>query len=388
MADGAERNIVQTVRSIAEIGRAAWDACANPPSEPYNPFISYDFLSALEDSKSVGREAGWEPLHLALAEQGRVAGVAPLYLKSHSQGEYVFDHHWADAYQRVGGRYYPKLTAAVPFTPVPGRRLLASEPSHQAALAAAIRETGSQLRVSSAHVNFIAASEESALERTGFMPRRGLQYQWFNRDYRTFDDFLNTLASRKRKAIRRERDAVKESGVTITRLAGAKIKEQHWDAFWDFYQDTGGRKWGRPYLTRAFFSLIGERMAKDVLLVLAERGTTPVAGALNFIGGDALYGRYWGCKEHHPFLHFELCYHQAIEFAIEHGISRVEAGAQGEHKIARGYEPVETLSAHWIADPKFRSAIKRYLQTEREQNLAELDFYAEATPFRKAPPFA
>lgn len=383
MADGGDSQTLQTARSIAGIGREAWDACANPPNRPYDPFISYDFLSALEDSKSVGVEAGWEPLHLALEETGRIAGVAPLYLKAHSQGEYVFDHHWADAYQRAGGSYYPKLTAAAPFTPVPGRRLLAETPAQQAALAAGIRALAIQLRVSSAHVNFIAADEERALAQSEFLPRRGVQYHWFNRGYASFDDFLGALASRKRKAIRRERDAALESGVKISRLIGPDIKERHWAAFWAFYQDTGNRKWGRPYLTQEFFFLIGERMARNVLLVIAERGGVPIAGALNFIGGNAAFGRYWGCTEYHPFLHFELSYHQAIEFAIEHKLSRVEAGAQGEHKIARGYEPVETLSAHWIADANFRVAINRYLQDERAQNTAEMSAIATMTPFRK-----
>lgn len=382
MADGSDMLSARTVSSIAEIGRESWDALANPPDRPYDPFVSYDFLSALEESKSVSFETGWAPLHLVLEEGGRLVGAAPLYVKSHSQGEYVFDHHWADAYERAGGRYYPKLVCAVPFTPVPGPRLLAAD-ENRPALASAFARVGEQLGVSSVHVNFISDAEDDLLKAQGFLSRRGVQYHWFNRGYKDFDDFLAALASRKRKAVKKERKAVEETGLEIRRLTGAEIEERHWDAFWTFYQDTGSRKWGRPYLTRRFFSLIGERMADRILLVIAERDGTPIAGALNLIGGEALYGRYWGCTEDYAFLHFELCYHQAVDYAIEHGLSRVEAGAQGEHKIARGYEPVETRSAHWIADAGFRRAIAQYLENERAQNAAEVDMLAEYTPFKK-----
>lgn len=383
MADGGEAFSARTATSIADIGREVWDGLANPADRPYNPFVSCAFLSALEESHSVGREAGWAPLHLVLEAQGRIAGVTPLYLKAHSYGEYVFDHHWADAYERAGGRYYPKLVSAAPFTPVPGPRLLAADGPDRAALAAALIAAARQTGVSSLHVNFLGEEESRLLEAAGALSRRGVQYHWFNRGYETFDDFLATLSSRKRKAIRKERAAASASGLTIRALSGAAIDERHWDAFWMFYQDTGSRKWGRPYLTREFFRLIAQSMSDDLLLFVAERDGEPLAGALNFIGGDTLYGRYWGCIGDLPFLHFELCYHRAIEFAIDNGLARVEAGAQGEHKIARGYEPVETYSVHWIADPGLRKALERYLEAERAQNSAEIDILAGYTPFKQ-----
>lgn len=383
MADGGEAFSARMVSSIDGIGRDVWDRLANPDPATHNPFVSYDFLKALEDSQSVGGQSGWAPSHLAVEQAGAVIGVAPVYAKAHSQGEYVFDHHWADAYERAGGRYYPKLVCAAPFTPAPGPRLLARDPTARAALAAALIEATKRVGASSLHANFLTADDQDALTAAGALPRLGEQYHWFNRGYRTYDEFLDPLSSRKRKAIRRERREAAESGLRIRRLQGEAIEERHWDAMWMFYQDTGARKWGRPYLTRTFFRLIGERMAGRILLILAFRGETPVAGALNFIGGDALYGRYWGCIEDHPFLHFELCYHQAIDYAIEQGLDRVEAGAQGEHKIARGYEPVATCSAHWIADSGFRVAIERYLESERAHIQAEIESLSEMTPFKK-----
>lgn len=383
MADGAEPLTARTVASIGQIGRERWDALANPAGRPFNPFVSFDFLKALEDSHSVGDATGWAPMMLVLEERGAMAGLSPLYLKSHSLGEYVFDHHWADAFERAGGRYYPKLLCAAPFTPVPGPRLLARGERERKALAAALVAAARQFGVSSLNVNFVEEADATALQAAGFLMRSGVQYHWFNRNYASYDDFLGALSSRKRKAIRKERAAA-AAGLTIKGLRGDEITGRHWDAFWRFYQDTGARKWGRPYLTRDFFRLVAETMGDRLLLIAAERDGEPIAGALNFIGGDALYGRYWGAVEHRPFLHFELCYYQAIDYAIAHGLARVEAGAQGEHKIARGYEPVETRSAHWIADPNFREAIARYLAAERAQTGEEISALREYTPFRRS----
>ena len=383
MPDGSDASFARTLSSIREIPAHAWNALANPDPATFNPFVAHEFLSALEESKSVAPEAGWAPMHLVVEEAGAVTGVAPLYAKGHSQGEYVFDHHWADAFARAGGQYYPKLLCAAPFTPVPGPRLLATDASSKKTLALAIRQITEQVRASSAHVNFIAGEDKEALLAADFLPRMGEQYHWFNRGYESFEDFLAALASRKRKAIRRERREAAD-GLVIRRLIGAEITERHWDAFWRFYQDTGARKWGYPYLTRTFFRLIAERMPERILLIVAERDGEPIAGALNFIGGDALYGRYWGCTQDAPFLHFELCYHQAVEFAIERGLARVEAGAQGQHKIARGYEPVATWSAHWIVNESFRDAIARYLEAERSQMGMEIEALKEFTPFRKS----
>ncbi len=383
MPDGSDAALARTIGSIKEIEPAQWDRLANPDPSRFNPFVSHAFLSALEESKSVAPEAGWAPLHLIVEEAGAVTGAAPLYVKGHSQGEYVFDHHWADALERAGGRYYPKLLSAAPFTPVPGPRLLAHGDSAKRTLAAALRQVTEQVGASSAHVNFIQNDDRAALEAAGFLPRMGEQYHWFNRGYETFDDFLGALASRKRKAVRKERREAGD-GLVIKRLVGAEITERHWDAFWLFYQDTGARKWGYPYLTRTFFRLIAESMADSLLFIVAERDGEPIAGALNFIGGDALYGRYWGCLEDVPYLHFELCYHQAVDFAIERRLARVEAGAQGQHKIARGYEPVATWSAHWISNESFREAIARYLDAERDQTGMEIEALKDVTPYRKA----
>jgi hypothetical protein len=386
MPDDAEQRSPTTLRAVAatsirEIPADIWNQLANPDPAHLNPFVSHEFLLALETSGSADANAGWRPAHVKLMERGEIVGVAPLYVKGHSFGEYVFDHHWAEAYERAGGRYYPKLVAAVPFSPVPGPRLLAATQDKRAALATAIASIASDAEFSSAHVNFFDENQSSAFEADDWLIRLGVQYHWRNNGYTCFDDFLAELASRKRKAIRRERREA-QSGIVIRRIQGAEVTESVWDHFWRFYQDTGSRKWGRPYLTRSFFSLLGEKMRDRLLLVFAEAGGQPIAGALNLIGGDALYGRYWGRTEDRPFLHFEVCYHQAIEFAIERGLSRVEAGAQGEHKLARGYRPVATWSAHWIADERFRLAISRYLRTERPEVEAALAALDDHTPFK------
>jgi len=381
MADGSDGLIARTVSSIHDVDAQSWNRLANPPGQPFNPFVAHEFLSALEDSKSVSPEAGWAPMHLVMEEAGVIVGAVPLYVKGHSQGEYIFDHHWADAYARAGGNYYPKLLSAAPFTPAQGPRLLAA-PSHKLNLAAALRQVTAQLGASSLHVNFITDDDRKTFASAGFLSRMGEQYHWFNRDYQCFEEFLATLSSRKRKAIRRERRDAHEQ-VSIRRLIGDEITPAHWDAFWLFYQDTGARKWGQPYLTRSFFQRIAECMTDRLLLIVAEHDGVPIAGALNFIGGDTLYGRYWGCTQDLPFLHFELCYHQAIDFAIEYGLARVEAGAQGQHKISRGYEPIPTWSAHWISDEGFSGAIERYLESEREQTGMEIEALKDFTPFKK-----
>jgi len=376
----SEHDIVARIgNGVASFDAAAWDACAGSG----NPFISHAFLSTLEDSGSVGVHAGWQPLPIAIdAVDGTLAGVVPAYAKSHSQGEYVFDHGWADAFERAGGRYYPKLQIAVPFSPVPGPRLLARTPETAPQLIAAIEAVVRQNRLSSAHATFVEPAQVPLFEAAGWLIRADSQFHWHNHGYAGFDDFLSALASRKRKAIRKERAAAIE-GLEIVHLTGDAITEAHWDAFWTFYQDTGSRKWGRPYLTRAFFSLLGERMGEQVLLMLALRNGNPIAGALNLIGADTLYGRYWGCVEEVPFLHFELCYYQAIDAAIARGLDRVEAGAQGAHKLARGYEPIPTFSAHFIADPHFRAAVEEFLDRERPAVAHEIGALAELGPFKK-----
>lgn len=366
-------------RGVAAIDAADWDACAGAG----NPFVSHAFLALLERSGSATAATGWQPIPLVIdGADGRPAAIAPAYAKSHSQGEYVFDHPWADAWERAGGAYYPKLQVAVPFTPVPGPRLLLRDAALAPALIAAIEAVTDQHGLSSAHATFVAPEQAAWFEAAGWLIRQGMQFHWKNRGYRSFDDFLGALSSRKRKAIRRERAAAVD-GLTIRHLTGRDITEAHWDAFWVFYQETGARKWGRPYLTRAFFSLLGQEMADKVLLILAERDGQPIAGALNLIGGDALYGRYWGATEHVPFLHFELCYYQAIDAAIARGLSTVEAGAQGEHKIARGYEPVPTWSAHYLPDPGFRRAVADFLTREREAIEDDRAFLGDMLPFRK-----
>jgi uncharacterized protein len=398
---------VRIAPSIAAIGREAWDRCANPhrhrmteasavPADPepvpelelYNPFISFDFLHALETSGSVGGRSGWTPLHIVADRgEGDVVGVMLAYGKSHSQGEYVFDWGWADAFERAGGRYYPKLQVSVPFTPATGRRVLIApgedvDTVHEALIAGAKAALRS-IHGSSIHLTFIGRQLSQRLGQDGFLLRTDQQFHWLNDGYRSFDDFLAALASRKRKTIKRERRDALADGISIERLTGAEITPAAWDAFFAFYMDTGSRKWGRPYLTRAFFSAIAETMANDVVLVMAKRAGRYIAGAINFIGSDTLYGRHWGCIETHPFLHFEVCYHQAIEFAIERGLARVEAGAQGDHKLARGYRPVTTYSAHFIADLGLRRAIEAYLVRERREVALTHEALEEAGPFRR-----
>jgi uncharacterized protein len=404
---------LEAVSSISQIPAEDWNACANPTpaidslngldtlasSSPttdscagsasrYNPFVSHEFFSALEASGSACARTGWGPRHLLARLDGAIAGIVPCYLKSHSQGEYVFDRGWADAYERAGGRYYPKLQASVPFTPAAGPRLFIREGVDADrigdALARGLVALCDATNASSAHVTFAREAESKFLAGHGFLQRNDQQFHWHNQGYRGFEDFLATLNSRHRKAIRRERRDALASGITIHALTGSDITEEAWDAFFDFYMDTGSRKWGRPYLTRAFFSLIGQNMAEDVLLVMAKREGRWIAGAINFIGADTLFGRNWGAIEHHPFLHFEVCYYQAIDFAIQRGLKTVEAGAQGEHKIARGYLPQTTYSAHYIADPDLRRAISDYLKRERAYVAEAARELTEAGPFRKA----
>lgn len=384
MPDDGATVAVKVLARIAEVPAAQWDACAGPG----HPFVSHAFLSALEESGSVGAEAGWLPQHLIVEDEaGQVVGAAPLYLKSHSYGEYVFDHGWAEAYERAGGRYYPKLQCAVPFTPVPGPRLLARPGPRAAdardALASAMVELARRHQASSVHVTFPEPAEWARLGELGYLQRTGVQFHWHNRGYRGFEDFLAALASRKRKSIRKERREALAGGIAIHTLTGPAIRAEHWDAFFRFYVDTGNRKWGSPYLNREFFDLLGAGMAERVVLVMAEKDGQWVAGALNLLGDDALYGRNWGCLGEYKFLHFEACYYRAIDFAIERGLARVEAGAQGPHKIQRGYVPVTTYSAHWIADPGFRKAVADFLARERRHMEHERAAMAEFAPYRQ-----
>ena len=375
--------------SLSAVPPEDWDACASGGGPAgANPFVLHAFLSALEDSGSVGGRTGWVPAHLLSSEgDGPPQGVVPCYLKSHSKGEYVFDAGWADAYERAGGRYYPKLQVSVPFTPVTGPRLMvrpgADQPSTRAMLLAGLAALREQTNASSIHLTFLDEQDRAALSSADYLLRTAQQFHWIDDGFGTFQGFLSALSSRKRKAIRRERRDALAPGISIEWVTGTAITEAHWDAFFAFYMDTGSRKWGRPYLNRRFFSLVGERMADRVLLVMARRAGRYIAGALNFIGGEALYGRNWGTLEHHPFLHFEVCYYQAIEFALARGLKRVEAGAQGEHKLARGYRPVTTYSAHHIADPGLRRAIADYLRRERLYVSAAQEEYEAAAPFRK-----
>ena len=366
--------------SVGTFEAAAWDALV-PDG---NPFMRHGFLTALEDSGSVGESTGWQPAPIVIEDEaGELLAALPAYLKGHSQGEYVFDHSWADAYQRAGGRYYPKLQIAAPFTPATGPRLLLRDPAFAASLLGAAEQLCIQNRFSSAAATFIEPAQVPLFEAAGWMLRHDIQFHWTNRGYDTFDDFLADLSSRKRKDLRKERAAA-QSEVDIVHLRGTEIRPEHWDAFWIFYQDTGARKWGSPYLTRAAFDLIGERLGDAVLLIFAYQNGEPIAGAMNVIGNDALYGRYWGCTRDVSFLHFELCYYQAIDAAIELGLKRVEAGAQGGHKLARGYQPVRTTSAHWIADPGFREAIADFLERERAGVAADANYLERRTPFRKS----
>lgn len=369
--------------AIAGIDAADWDLCAGTD----NPFVSHGFLSAIEESGSTGRRTGWLPRHATLRDaSGVLVAAAPLYAKLHSYGEYVFDHGWARAYEQAGGRYYPKLQAAVPFSPVPGPRLLV-RPGGDAGrvrrhLAAGIAQVTGELGLSSAHVTFCTDTEQQDLAGDGWLPRLGLQYHWHNQGYGSFDDFLGALASRKRKSLRRERREAQGAGLTFRTLRGSAISPADWAAFYEFYTSTVDRKWGSAYLTEAFFPLLGERLGERVVLMMADDRGTPVAGALNLLGGDTLYGRNWGCRGEWPFLHFELCYYRAIDFAISQGLSRVEAGAQGEHKIQRGYLPVPTHSAHFIADPALRRAVAGFLDAERPAILAEIAELETLSPYR------
>ena len=384
--------VIRVAQSISAFSRQEWDsldgAAKNASGLPYNPFVSYDFLLSIEESGCAVRQTGWLGQHLRLeAPGGSLLGAVPCYLKNHSQGEYVFDHGWADAFERAGGPYYPKLQASIPFTPATGPRLLVRRDADgnavRTALAAGLKTLNERLGTSSVHVTFAEERDIEALSQSGFLHRTDQQFHFVNEDYGCYDDFLATLASRKRKALKRERREALSAGIEIDRLTGSDLTEAVWDDFFAFYMDTGSRKWGRPYLNREFFSLVGERMADDTLLVMAKRDGRYIAGAINFIGGDTLYGRNWGCIEDHPFLHFEVCYHQAIDFAIERGLKTVEAGAQGEHKLARGYRPVTTHSAHHIAHPGLRRAVADYLQRERREVEAIGHYLEEQGPFRK-----
>lgn len=373
---------------LSGISAADWDACANPSGAmpPVDPFTTHRFLLALEDSGSVGTGSGWQPQYLIARADGQAIAVAPLYAKGHSQGEYIFDHNWAHAYERAGGRYYPKLQLAVPFTPATGRRFLTRDGWDEIGKAALVQgavQHAANNEISSLHITFCTEEEMKAGEKMGLMPRASQQFHWVNNDYTDFDAFLATLSARKRKNIRKERATANRFGGEIRMLTGDEIEPKHWDAFWRFYQDTGARKWGTPYLTRRFFDIAHQNLRDDMLLILAEQDGVPIAGALNFIGAETLYGRYWGCIEDHPCLHFELCYYRAIDFAIERGMRLVEAGAQGAHKLARGYLPVTTHSLHWIGDPSFRDAIQRFLDAERDAVMEENEILAGYGPFKK-----
>jgi len=382
--------VIDVLDCVSDVDAAVWDACACPEAadggRPVDPFTTHRFLSALESSGSVGPGTGWSPRPVIASKCSQIIAVAPLYAKGHSQGEYIFDFAWAHAYENAGGRYYPKLQIAAPFTPATGRRFL-TQPGYEAAGQAALIQGAIQLaaenQLSSLHITFCTQAEALAGAQMGLLHRISQQFHWQNAGYSDFDDFLASLSSRKRKNIRRERATVSKFGGQIISLTGDQIEPRHWDAFWQFYQDTGARKWGTPYLTRGFFDAVQQSMRHDVLLILAERNGEFVAGALNFIGRDTLYGRYWGCLEHHRHLHFELCYYQAIDFAIQHGLGRVEAGAQGEHKLARGYLPTTTHSLHWIADQGFRSAVKQFLDAERTAVDEANEILTSYGPFRK-----
>lgn len=374
------RSGMETITSITDVPEKDWNGLLAKP----HPFLAHGFLRALEESGSAGPGAGWVPLHLILKDEGgQITGAAPLYAKNHSYGEYVFDHGWAEAYMRAGGRYYPKLQCSIPFTPATGPRLLARRKEDKRLLARAMRQACQQVSASSVHATFLEEREKSLWQEEGYLIRTGQQYHWENDGYANFDDFLASLSSRKRKTIRRERRDALKAGLAVRILEGAEIREAHWDCFYDFYRDTGARKWGTPYLNREFFSLAGEAIPESTVLILAERNGIPIAGALNFKSGTTLYGRYWGCREHHRFLHFELCYYQAIDYAIANGLSRVEAGAQGEHKIFRGYRPAPVWSAHWMRDPGLHDGVRRFLAEETEIVEHEAETLARYLPFRK-----
>ena len=373
---------VKILHSIDEIDESIWNDCAKA-SPPYNPFLNHKFLIALEKSNSVSPETGWQPFHLKVEKNSELIGVVPMYLKSHSQGEYVFDYGWADAWQRAGGRYYPKLQSSIPFTPATGPRLLALNPNEKNIniLLDACIGVAQKTQVSSMHMTFMPKNQWDYANQSGFLSRIDQQFHWHNAGYQDFDQFLSDLASKKRKNLKRERRDALANDITIEWATGDLLKEQHWDAFYHFYVDTGARKWGTPYLTREFFSLIGQTMPEDILLILAKREDKYIAGALNFIGGDTLFGRNWGCIEDHRFLHFEVCYYQAIDFAIKHNLKKVEAGAQGSHKVARGYLPQATYSAHWISDPNFKDAVRRFLDEERQHVADDIAYIEHRSPF-------
>ena len=380
---------IRILQSINDIDANRWNRCANPVSQVFNPFLSHNFLSALEDSKSVGPGTGWQSFHLALenADGSETYGLMPLYLKGHSQGEYVFDFAWADAWQRAGQNYYPKLQSSIPFTPATGRRLLICDGQDSVAtqrqLMTGALQVAEEMDVSSLHLTFLPEPEWDSLGKMGLLQRMDQQYHWENHQYANFDAFLEALTSKKRKNIRRERKQALENNICVEKLRGDAIQEHHWDAFYAFYMDTGDRKWGTPYLSREFFSLVTASMANDILLIMCKREGQYIAGALNFIGSETLYGRNWGCIEHHRFLHFEICYYQAIEYAIEHGLKFVEAGAQGSHKIARGYIPRATFSAHWIKDEGFRVAVANYLEEERGHVQSDIKHLSQHIPFKR-----
>lgn len=376
MADREPDLNARIARAVGDVDSALWDGFAGSD----DPLLSHRFLTLLETSGSVGGASGWSPLPVMVEQGGRTIGAAPAYLKSHSQGEYVFDHGWAEAWERAGGAYYPKLQVTVPFTPCPGRRLLGDQPT---ALLAALESLAVQNELSSAHITFCTPGEVAAAVSRGWLERHGLQYHWLNRDHEDFDGFLDALSSRKRKAIRKERAAA-VAGLDILTLRGSEITPAHWDAMWHFYQDTGARKWGQPYLTRAFFDQVGAVMGDGSLMFLALRDGRPIAGALNFIGLDTLYGRYWGAVEEVPFLHFELSYYRAIEWAIDHRLATVQAGAQGEHKLARGYQPVITRSVHFLPNPGFRAAVADFVNREREAIAMESQWAKDALPYKSS----
>jgi predicted N-acyltransferase len=389
MPDGGDSATIKVYGRIADINADDWDACARIGAPDDNPFVSHAFLNALEESRSATDRAGWMPQHVVLEDgAGTPMACAPMYVKSHSQGEYVFDHSWADAYERAGGRYYPKLQVAVPFTPVTGPRLLVrpgeDEARNRQFLITGLVEITRKSGVSSLHVTFAREADKDALEAAGFAIRMGEQFHWQNDGYESFDDFLAALTSRKRKNIRKERQKVRDAGITVRPLVGDEIRSRHWDAFHEFYIATYDRKWGYPYLTRDFFTLLGERLGDRVVLVIAEYDGEIVAGALNLRGGDAIYGRNWGCAGHFKFLHFEACYYQAIEFAIAHGLARVEAGTQGPHKIQRGYLPSPTWSAHWLRDEAFREAVEDFCRRERTAIEHDMAYVEEISPFRRS----
>ncbi len=376
------------LHSLSEVSAGDWDACANPEGLPYNPFLSYAFLSSLEKSGSACAETGWAPCHLVLEdEDDTILGLIPMYLKSHSSGEYVFDQSWAHALERAGGHYYPKLQVSIPFTPATGRRLLVKPGPGSAEietqLVYAAIQAARQIDVSSLHMTFVEEDQAASVKEAGLLERNDQQFHWRNDGYKTFDDFLASLSSRKRKNLKKERFQALDNDIQIEWLTGDDLTEDHWDAFYEFYIDTGSRKWGQPYLTRSFFSMINERLANHTLLIMCKRQGRYIAGALNFIGGETLFGRHWGCIEDHRFLHFEVCYYQSIDFAIKHGLKYVEAGAQGQHKLARGYVPTKTRSLHWLADPGFHDAVADYLKSERQHVEHDIEYLETHMPFRK-----